>query len=97
MGDTLNIRWSGEKAADAETVGKLLSGFDGLFKAVAEEMGMDPDSVRLEIGSMRLICDGCERTKTPECTGWLKHEGLDYCPSCQTPAMGHSQDERAAT
>lgn len=81
--NAFNLRLSGDKAADVETVAQVLIATNELFREVSRELCGDPDAVVLKIGSFRLICDGCERVKTEESSGWIKHEGLDYCPSCQ--------------
>ena len=83
VGDGFHIRWSGEKAADAQVVGEMLTNLDGLFKAVAESMGEDPDSVSLDISGLHIICDGCETTRPDEHRAWVKRDGLDFCPDCQ--------------
>ncbi len=87
-GPEFTIRLSGENPMDAGALGSMLQGLDGLFKEVARAEGIDPDSIGLKVGRIRLVCDGCEREHTAESTGWVKDKGLDYCPACQTqPAV----------
>ena len=94
MGDELfNLRLSGENAASAETVGKALTAIDDLFKAVAEEMGIDPDDIRLNVGRMRWICDGCECERPDGATDWTKRDGLDFCAACSHPAAVEPPEE----
>lgn len=82
--EKLTLHLSGENAASAETIGAALTAMDGLFKAVAEEMGLDPDEVQLSVGKMGWVCDGCGCDRPDDHGDWVKRDGLDFCPACQT-------------
>lgn len=87
MGDGFSVRLYGEGAGSAENVGNVLTAMDGLFKAVAESMGVDPDAIRLEVGNMRWVCDGCGGDRPDDHADWTKRDGLDYCAACSSPEV----------
>jgi hypothetical protein len=75
------VHLHGPKADDAAAVGEVLVALDGLFSAVADEMG-HPD-VRLAVTGFKCVCDGCGIERPAEHADWIHDAGDDFCPSCQ--------------
>jgi hypothetical protein len=84
---TINLRWNGEKSDDPEVVGEILGAFGGLLGEVTEAVTGDRDAVRWRVGRMRIICDGCETERREDAAHWIKRDGLDFCPDCQSAAQ----------
>ncbi len=83
---TIGLRWSGEKSDDPQVVGEILSAVGGLLEEVTGAVTGDPKAIKWEIGRIRIVCDGCECERPEQHDDWMKREGLDFCPTCQTDA-----------
>jgi hypothetical protein len=79
---SFNVRLYGENADSAEAIGQVLSGMDGLFKAIAEAQGLDPEQVKLSVGRMRWVCDGCGCERPDDHSDWTHRDGEDFCAAC---------------
>jgi len=88
-----HLRLSGENAASAEHVGNVLAAMDDLFKEVARSTGLNPDDIRLEVGKMGWVCDGCGCDRPDDHADWTKRDGLDFCRACQSPTDGPGGSE----
>lgn len=81
--EAFSIRLTGKNTADVQTITEALSAMDGLFDAVASEVVGPDHGIKLEIVGMRIVCDGCDRTRPPDASGWVQSQnGMDFCPEC---------------
>lgn len=80
----LTVTLTGDQADSAEVVGKTLEAMDGLFREVARAQGIDPDALTVKVGRMYVVCDGddCGRERPADGEGWVRRDGLDFCPDC---------------
>lgn len=75
-----NLVLHGTDAASAGTVGEVLAGVDGLFRAVAKEM--TGDEVGLAVAGFHWMCDGCGTEVPALPDGWVKRGADDLCEAC---------------
>lgn len=76
---------------DASTVADFVKANAELLETVAEEMGAP--GLKVKIGALRVICDGCGQERPVEHDDWTQTEtGHDYCPNCSPQQTTKSPD-----